>query len=185
LKRVAVNIINWIVFNYYNLKFSFLIYFKYKNDSIVFIDIDNTIADTWPTLVNNSRKDELKRILKIPVLKGMQSFISKNYLNIPKTNIVYLTARHFSQIGVTNKWLLSNNFLDLNTDIIVVFHPSVKLHFIKKAVHKKLNVTYIDDLSYNHENNEIRFYDDIINEVSQLPINYINYSKILNINNVK
>lgn len=40
-------------------------------------------------------------------------------------------------------------------------------------------IVYFDDLSYNHENGEVLYYDDVIEAVQKMPIHYIGYGELL------
>lgn len=40
-------------------------------------------------------------------------------------------------------------------------------------------IVYFDDLSYNHENGEVLYYDDVIEAVQKMPIHYIGYDALL------
>jgi hypothetical protein len=40
------------------------------------------------------------------------------------------------------------------------------------------DIHYFDDLSYNHENKVILFYDDVINDLNRLNIKYYGYDWI-------
>lgn len=182
MKRAIITLINYACLFYFKCRFAISIRFFIKHKKIVFIDIDNTIADTWPTIGDKKYKNEYDRNLNIPVYQGMKKYIEKHYKN-SSYHLVYLTARNYRLIRVTNSWLHKNNFLNSNSSVIVVSRPELKLYFLKQALANHYETTYIDDLSYNHERNEIKYYDSIINEVNSLPITYIGYSKILEINN--
>ena len=182
MKRAALIIINVACLYYFKLKFFLLLHFIIKQKKIVFIDIDNTIANTWPTIGNKLYKNEFDRNLNIPVHQGMKKYIERHYKN-SSYYLIYLTARNYRLISVTNTWLHKNDFVNSDSSVIVVFHPNLKLYFLKRALAKNYEITYIDDLSYNHEHNEIKYYDYIIDEVKLLPLKYIDYNKILEINN--
>jgi hypothetical protein len=46
-------------------------------------------------------------------------------------------------------------------------------------------IVYFDDLSYNHENGEVLYYDDVIEAVQKMPIRYIGYEELLVLQNAK
>jgi hypothetical protein len=183
MKNLAWTIINYLFFFYYQIKFSRIIYSLNTKKNLVFIDIDNTIADTWPTLKSTKFKNEFERHLNIPVHFGMKKFIESNFKN-DNYKIIYLSARNYRFIGVTNKWLSTNEFNINDFSVVLVNKPSLKLYFLKKAINNNFNVIYIDDLSYNHENYKVKFYTPIISIIEKMKITYIGYDKILEINNV-
>jgi len=151
------------------------------NKKIVFIDIDNTIADTWPTLKNNSSENEVKRHLKLSVFPGMKNFINEKFRN-SDFQIYFISARKSNLFKITLTWLKRNDCFRDNDRLILVSRPEKKLFYLKYVLKKKFDVIYIDDLSYNHENNEIKFYDDIIAIVKKLNIQYIGFYEIYKIN---
>ena len=48
-------------------------------------------------------------------------------------------------------------------------------------MNEKIKITYIDDLTYNHENSDMKFYR-IIKKFNKLPISYFGYDEIRSIN---
>lgn len=184
MKKWIVTLINYTLFTYYKVYFSIIIYGLDKSVKIVFIDIDNTIADTWPTLKSKEFKGEKDRHKKLKPFDGMRDYINSHYKN-NSHKIIYLTARYFNLIPITKTWLAKNNFLIKDAKLLLVSKPKLKLYFLKKAVEMKYKTIYIDDLSYNHENGEVKFYNAVLSEVSDMNIDYIGYDEIKKINNVK
>ena len=177
--------INYTLFTYYKVYFSTILFGLNKSVKIVFIDIDNTIADTWVTLKSNKFTNEKDRHQKLKPFDGMRTFIKNQYRdNNNSYKIIYLTARYFTVIPITKQWLNKNHFFENPDSLIVVSKPKLKLYFLKLAVKKKYDVIYIDDLSYNHENGETKFYDAIISEINTMNIDYKGYNEIKKINNV-
>ena len=66
---------------------------------------------------------------------------------------------------------------------MVVDSPQSKLKFIKKLIKQKNEIHYYDDLSYNHENGEIKLYFDVIEVVNNLPIKYFGLDYINKLSN--
>lgn len=48
-----------------------------------------------------------------------------------------------------------------------------------KASKNVYPLVYFDDLSYNHENGQVLYYDDVIEAVQKMPIRYIGYDELL------
>ncbi len=140
-------------------KLSSLLVFK---ANYYIIDIDNTIADTWPTL-----KSIDNEYLRYKNLFGFQKMIS--YLKTKKleknVHFVFLSARNPRHYFVTKKWLKNQGFTSVN--LILVPSPHDKLEIIK-LIPKRKSIFIYDDLSYNHENGEIKFYSEIINELKDM-----------------
>ena len=57
-----------------------------------------------------------------------------------------------------------------------------KLPYLNKALEYATRITYYDDLSYNHENGEVKFYSNVITELKKLRITYIGYQEINKVN---
>ena len=56
--------------------------------------------------------------------------------------------------------------------------------FIEAVKNKKIEVHYFDDLSYNHENGLVLYYDKVIDKLSKYHnLKYYDYSKIKTIQN--
>lgn len=160
----------------------FLFYRAIRTNSkiILLIDIDNTIADTWPTL-NKTWKSESERLLKLNPFQPVISNLLKNYS--PKEHQwVFLSSRNYFSHLVTINWLKKNNLPASWENVILVQSPMEKIELINKYVKNK--IVYFDDLSYNHENGEMKFYEK---EIELIKINdYVEYhgyaeiSKIIN-----
>jgi len=90
--------------------------------------------------------------------------------------VVFITARRYQDYWITRKWLMDQ--LIYKSNLIIVNSPEEKLKFIRLASqHGK--VDYYDDLSYNHENGEIKFYEECIQQVHNIPnVNYFDYYQI-------
>lgn len=126
---------------------------------IYFFDIDNTIADTQGakhlTLVN-----EFPYMINLVKEKGLQG------------KIFFLTARNITTFPSTMQWLLKKGFIKKEFELIFLTAPAKKIKILQTAATHGLDVEYYDDLCYNHENKEIKKYDDVIAEVSNLKIIY-------------
>jgi hypothetical protein len=123
---------------------------------------------------------DIKSYEIIPTLKGTIREIEKKYVGIPR---IFLSNRNIFTYTVTRNWLLKNNLIDDNKDLLILTcFPEQKLYFLNLLVNTKALVIYYDDLSYNHENNKIQFYNHIISEIRNMDIKYFDYSHINNLN---
>jgi hypothetical protein len=68
--------------------------------------------------------------------------------------------------------------LSVNNEIInnLIMHDSAT---------GKYPLLYFDDLSYNHEHSEVLFYQEVITAVKQMPILYIGYEELLQIQDIQ
>jgi hypothetical protein len=138
------------------LRFSTYVWFCQNNHiRIVVFDLDNTIA--YYNYSNSTRNESLFyrfRNMQVysGVLKLMLAYQKRNY------RILILTARDYRFYNVTRNWLRKNNVP--YDKLILVHSPTLKKAILK---HNQNLVTYYDDLSYNHENNHIKYYSELIN----------------------
>ena len=175
MRIILKKILSFFIFNYFKLIFSFFI--KRSNNSFVVIDIDNTIADTYKVLYMLT---DIKSYEIIPILKGTIREIEKKYIGIPR---IFLSNRNIFTYTVTRNWLLKYNLIDEKKDLLILTSfPEQKLYYLNLLVNKNSLVNYYDDLSYNHENNKIEFYNHIISEIKNMDIKYFDYSYINNLN---
>jgi hypothetical protein len=146
------------------------------------LDIDNTLADTWPSL-NQNWHSEAERILNLRPLEPVIRHLLENY-SFEKYQWVFLSSRNYFNYCATFYWLRNNNLPATRKNIILVQNPMEKIELINKYVKRK--VIYFDDLTYNHENGERKFYKK---EIELLKLNrnveYHGIEEILIINNGK
>ncbi|MDC3187360.1 hypothetical protein OBA38_00660, partial [bacterium] len=79
------------------------------NKSVIVLDIDNTIAKTWPTLVNRksfSENDEKNRLLSLERIEYSNSLIDYSIKNFDC--ILFLSARNPIHYKITKTWLKKN-----------------------------------------------------------------------------
>ena len=72
----------------------------------------------------------------------------------------------------------------LAQNLILVPNANDKFYFINKLRENLYCVEFYDDLSYNHENGEIKFYDDLIDKINKLGIKYYDFYFLSNLQNV-
>lgn len=170
MKNILKKIYYFIAYEFFNIQFRKLINSDIDNDLYIF-DIDNTIANTWPSF-NASYTSTKKRLENIKPFENMMKLINELY--IKNNKIIFLTARDYRYYFTTKRWLIKNNIYKNN--LIMVLKPQQKIKLLKNIKHK---VFFYDDLSYNHENGEVKYYNDCIEVVTKLQyIEYINYEKI-------
>ena len=98
--------------------------------------------------------------------------------------IVFLSSRNYKLYSVTYNWLKDVG-LPVNVfTLILVNSSSEKIYYLKQLNSKRKNVLYVDDMSGNHENNDIIFYTKEINAIKKLQnIKYLGFKSIEKINN--
>ena len=182
MKKAVIKLIEALIRLHNNFQFAAWLIRDKELKHWVFIDIDNTLADTWPSFLQTDSKSTFERVASLKVHEGMKAYITARFSDSSKYQVVYITSRHFLMIEATQKWLGKHGFLFGESKIIVVAHPIYKIEYLKKALKAKRVVSYIDDLSYHHEKGEVKFYDSIINQVKEMDIEYIGYHEICKTN---
>lgn len=168
----------------------YIIWFKLKErkyNRVFIFDIDNTIADTWYSYNENHFKSNKHRLESLPIFIKMRRLISILYKN-PNTLVLYLTARSLNNYQTTYHWLKSQEIPLKYSDLFIVNSPKFKIKILSTLIQQKLNVYYIDDLSYNQENGDIKFYDSDIYAIKEIVslnkhIKYFGYDDIERFNN--
>ena len=167
---------------YFAYKQFYLSRFKayiYNQELVYIFDIDNTMSNTWPTLIDKHYSSEYKRLESLPAFIEMRHIVLS--LINKKRKVLFLCARHYKYDEVTYKWLLSLGLDISEKQIFLVPNPNDKIFFLKE-IGANTTVEYYDDLSYNHENNLILYYDNVISYTEkQKNIVYYNYSDIQSI----
>lgn len=159
---------------------------KFKPQTQLFIiDIDNTIADTWPTLLRpHFYQNTKERHQSLAIFMGMRKWILQQAKQ-PNTHFVYLSARPIGLMLTTINWLQSSGLPTIKGGVILVPNASAKIQFLKIANAQKISITFVDDLSFNHENGEVRLYQGVIELVKLLPIRYIGLPQLNEIQQLK
>jgi len=150
--------------------------FKHKDQAMVVFDIDNTLAATAPILRTTGQSESFYKSL--PVIYKMndliKSYEEKGY------HVFFLTARRYKYEEATFYWLKSNAWVKYKYQLLIVRFAEDKMAFLDKMKnHSKVKIDYWDDLTYNHENEELKFYQKVIEEVKQKDwIQYFGYKEI-------
>jgi hypothetical protein len=143
---------------------------KIVTKNIYVFDIDNTIANTWPFICKDASL--YKTYSDLYCFPGMIDFL----INIKSDSSIYvlfLSARNPIYYPITKKWLSRQGIDDIH--LILVPRVESKINILKDLP-KDCSIHFFDDLSYNHENNDIKFYVNVINELDNLKnVTYYGY----------
>ena len=155
--------------------FLFNLNVEWSKKPLLLLDVDNTVADTWPSLshVWSSEKE------RIACLLPHQSVIDYVLLNFPYDQYewIFLTSRSYSLRSVTVRWLQKHKLPATYKNVILVRHPSEKIELISRYV--KVKAVFIDDMSFNHEKDEVMFYSKEIQDLTYLSnVKYIGFHAI-------
>ncbi len=168
MKSLIKKILRW----YYHQRFKRLVF--QANYPIILLDIDNTLADTWPSLLSKN-KNNIERHKNLKPLTPVIKYIQRHYSSNEYTWI-YLTSRKYQLINTTKNWLFKFN-MQVNNNVILVQSPKEKIELINQYV--KSASFYFDDLSYNQEHGELKFYSKEIEAIRKNDlITYFGYQEI-------
>ena len=203
IRKIARTIVRFPAKWYFNRQFETA--FTDHYDTFWVVDIDNTIADSWKKMTpqyENAFRSQSDKIMCFDAFEPMQRL----FKNIPpRTRIVFLTARQYIRYFVTKRWLQKHGFWQADSVLVLVERmkdkapllESVVTHYFDKKIPPQylsdfeLNLStipsdstnypiiYFDDLSYNHENGEVLYYEEVIKAVQKMPIRYIGYDELL------
>ena len=105
---------------------------KLSMNNLVIFDIDNTIANTWPSFGENYQ-NESERLFELKIFDNMFLMI-KNYYNNTDAKLIFLTARDYRYFSVTKKWLKKHDIYDNN--LFMVSKPSEKIILLNTSMVK-------------------------------------------------
>ena len=136
------------------------ILFRSLGKSILILDLDNTLSLTGKWFDNNNSSDTEKAYENA---NSNQSLITHLINNYPKEKFYYLiiSARSNIYYNTTKEWINDNLKILLPIKFILVNSAMNKLSYYRVFHFKKIII--FDDLTYNHENLEIKKYTHIEN----------------------
>jgi hypothetical protein len=163
LKIYLLNTINKILFFRLN---------NIRKDSIIHIyDIDNTLVDTWK-YINTNDKYILR---KLEFHAEMKKLVNGSYSN---SHVLFFTVRSLNNWNDTRIWLSLNLFKFRWFHLYHFSSPSHKVDFVLQLNNMGYKIVFTDDLSYNHENGKVKFYNEEIIRVKNSDVSYVSYDDI-------
>jgi hypothetical protein len=177
LLKTSRKLIDRIFDTIFFLAFIFKIKIIKKPEEVIIFDLDNTLVNTYPLLNSMTLRNVFRNVKIHPrMIKIFNDYDRQDVF------LFILTSRDIKFYGVTKNYLRKN--INTNTPVFLVSEPHKKIRFIKYCSSCFNKVTLYDDLSYNHENGEVKFYHEIINEINKLSISYVGYKEIFKINSL-
>jgi hypothetical protein len=161
---------------------SFKIWLVLNHRDMVFIDIDNTLAATAQRLKAKGSKLYKEDLAALDPLVGTFEFIDKSFKD---RAYVFLSHRKLSTFFVTYLWLKKHSFWRRGARLYFVSHPNHKVSFFKASLEGSKQIAIIDDLSYNHELGQVRYYADVINFIEKNKIDYFDARFINTLNGIE
>lgn len=175
LKRQLKNIGKIILFSTFDIYYWLLINkISYMGPKRIFIfDIDNTIANSWPTFLEG-HASERERLMSIKPFSNFQRMLGELSPKASKQGsvIVFLSARPFLHYSTTRTWLRRYFPVEPFPYLFVVPRAVDKCEYLETFSKISSSLVYIDDLSFGHERGRKRYYDEVITRVSNLGIEY-------------
>ena len=161
--------------------------------NIYVFDIDNTLCNTYPSLqVRREEKIkflkfffESRRILGLEFFPKMLKIVMRR-LKRENSQVLFLTARNSFLWIPTYISLTRKTGLLMPHNLILVPNAKAKIGVLKRIITKynEAKVYVIDDLSYNHEFGNVKYYSNVIHFCeSNSRIIYVGKDKIDRINN--
>jgi hypothetical protein len=142
---------------------------------LVVLDIDNTLADSWPTYTR-TWPDERTRLDAIEPLPGVKAIAHDAALERGDA-ILFLSHRSWRRWRQTYRWLRRHGFAATPVNVVLVGDPRDKLEHLRRCS-GACDVAYWDDLSHSHEHGEALFHDELIDAVRSLPLEYRGWDDI-------
>jgi hypothetical protein len=166
IKKMLKNIIVF-PFTYYKRKKIVRLINQTESYRVFIFDIDNTIADTLPSLELNHWKNEAERIATLPIFIKMHRLLKILYSN-KRNKIYFLTARSYFSYEATYTWLKEMELPVERDEIFITRTAEEKKEIFKEVDLKRLNVYYLDDLAYLASKNNLLLHKDLIEYFQQL-----------------
>lgn len=157
MKKIVHNVLWWL----WKIRQDQKVSEVYALNELIVIDIDNT-------LTYNAPNEPIDHVNSTP-RKGMIKFAKDCIENGKK--VIYLSARDFRLYKSTINWLMSHGVYSDNSEIVLLVPTSMsKVVILEKLLIKNQCITFIDDLSYNHENGNVKYYDNVRSILQSMPI---------------
>jgi hypothetical protein len=142
---------------------------------LVVLDIDNTLADSWPTYAQGW-PDERRRLDAIEPLPGVKA--AAHDAAIARGDaVMFLSHRSVRHWLRTFRWLRRHGFAATPLNVVLVADPADKVAHLRRCV-RAADVVYWDDLSHSHEHGEAAFHHELIATVRSLPLEYVGWDDI-------
>lgn len=145
------------------------------HERIVVLDIDNTLADAWPTFLV-PHASEAERLASISPLPGMKLATHDRAL-AEGALVAYVSHRNLWHYPVTFRWLRDQGYSVSPANLMLVSSPALKPAILRVLAADRELVVW-DDLSAGHETGTVRHYDDVRAEVEAIATEYFGLESI-------
>ena len=158
---------------YFRVSFLLIKFYFLKNNykKIYIYDIDNTLAHSWPYL-----NDKQKYPQHLPYFDKIKEDI---HLQISSDSLViFCSVRPIKLYIQTLKWLKRINISTSFFQLIFASNPAQKIDFLNIFLELNIPIIFYDDMSYNHENGTVLFYENEIAELQKMNIKFFDAKKL-------
>jgi hypothetical protein len=131
---------------------------------ITVLDIDNTLADAWPTLQRAWPSDRARQ-RAMELLPGMKAAAYDRATG----PVLFLSHRNWWDWNLTRRWLAEHG---MHGTLVLVASAQDKIAHLEVLAAGGGPVTYWDDLSHGTEHGETRFYHEVIDAARRLGIDH-------------
>ena len=140
------------------------------NRPVWVLDLDNTLADTWPSYLGR-HASERARLAGLEPLAGMLA-AAYEPARAAGARVVVLSHRNLWHWTVTRSWLRANG-VDVGwAELVLVASPNDKIAHLRRLCAGGREVTYWDDLTHGTERGRHGSYEDVVEAVRRLPLTY-------------
>lgn len=141
-----------------------------RPSQVTVLDIDNTLADAWPTLLQRHRS-ERQRNRSMRPLPGMRAAAHDPAVARGEV-VLYVSHRPLWLWPTTVAWLRANGFTASAATVLLVPSAASKVGLLARLADGRRHVTYWDDLSHSTELGRTGRYEQVIAEIASLPLTY-------------
>jgi len=147
-----------------------VVLWRSRGRAVTVLDIDNTLADSWPTLTAPVAS-ERERLAGLALLPGMRATAHDPAIATGDV-VVYLSHRPLWFAPLTLHWLRSAGYDASPLRVILVPSAAAKIGFLRRLADGSRQVDYWDDLSHGTERGTTELYAEVIDAVRSLPVTY-------------
>ncbi len=134
------------------------------------LDLDNTLADTWPSYLED-HAGERARLAGLAPLAGMVD-ATHGEAQRKGAGTVVLSHRAVWHWPVTRRWLRRHGIRLRWYELVLVADPAHKVAHLRRWCRAGCDVVYWDDLTHGTEHGREQRYDAVVSAVAKLPLTH-------------
>lgn len=150
-----------------------------RYSEIFIFDIDNTIANTWPSIGTTPINYQTLPYFQSVHRKVMECSQKKNCL------LLYFSVRPLRSYLQTRAWLRKIGLPESVWRVFLFKSPQHKVQLVRWLCKKNRNIHYFDDMTFDHERGVVRRYESEIAELVKMELNYYGADFLLNLQKSK